>query len=56
MVMKRRELGNNKEGAFNLGRDNKRKTKDSLGWQDAPGVAMLLLCWEELQSCGVGQL
>lgn len=37
-------------------RDNKRKTKDSSGWQDAPGAAMLLLCWKGLLSCGVGQL
>lgn len=36
--------------------DNKRKTKDSSGWQDAPGAAMLLLCWRGLLSCGVGQL
>lgn len=37
-------------------RDNKRRTKDSSGWQDAPGAAMLLLCWKGLLSCGVGQL
>lgn len=33
-------------------RDNKSKTKDSSGWQDAPGAAMLLLCWKGLLSCG----
>lgn len=36
-------------------RYNKRKTKDSSGWQDAPGAAVLL-CWKGLLSCGVGAI
>lgn len=37
-------------------RKDNSKTKDSSGWQDAPGAAMLLLCWKGLLSCGAGQL
>lgn len=46
-------LGNHKEATFNL----REITKGSSGWQDAPGVMMLLLWWKELPElrCG-GQL
>lgn len=38
------------------GRDNKGGTKDSSGWQDAPGASLLLLCRREWLSCSEGQL
>lgn len=38
------------------GRDNKGGTKDSSGWQDAPGASLLSLCWKEWLSCSEGQL
>ena len=37
-------------------RDNKRRTEDSPGWQDAPGATMLLLCRKGRLSCCEAQL
>lgn len=42
----RGETGQSQRANIQSRRDNKRKTKDSSGWQDAPGAAMLLLCLE----------
>lgn len=52
--MMRGETGQSqREKTFNLGEITKGRTKDSSGWQDAPGATMLLLCWKgAAERCG----
>lgn len=54
VVMMRGETGQSqREKTFNLGEITKGRTKDSSGWQDAPGATMLLLCWKgAAERCG----